>query len=366
MNAVAPIAAGVSWLVGYMPPDPWREPDVANAFVVERGGDLCLIDTGCGATFRAALAAHFAGRRYGSVTLINTHLHPDHVANNDLLGTVAAEQRRHLIHPVGVPYVDTFEWAKSEARAAAQAYSPFRFDTFPLTVLGHVGRLLQRVKPEAAYGFYARVALRKFQPLRSRTQFLSPLPQDRLPLRIGEQEFAGWRDGPLVLLDDRGHSPDSLAVYDPEARLLLLGDLTYEDNPLWPSGTYDRALTNLRAYRAVVEAGLVQILGDGHHHRVLFGQQEILPLLNSLIDTQERRRAAILQTADRLRTVDVETVRRALVAKNAEFGQLAREREYPRAICFTRAMIAVALRERAEAARTTPSPYRRALSRGRC
>jgi hypothetical protein len=41
----------------------------------------------------------------------------------------------------------------------------------------------------------------------------------------------------------------------------------------------------------------------------------------------------------------VEQIRQLLISEDVEFATLARDCEFPRAYCFTRAMIAVALRE---------------------
>jgi glyoxylase-like metal-dependent hydrolase (beta-lactamase superfamily II) len=127
-------------------------------------------------------------------------------------------------------------------------------------------------------------------------------------------------------LDDGAHSPDSIAVYDPRDRLLLVGDLTYEYNPLWPSGTYRHVIENLRTYRDLTGADEVPMLGDGPNHRLFRGADEILPLLNGLVATHEWRRANIVRTAGERGLRPVESVRRALVAGDAEFAWLARER----------------------------------------
>ncbi len=57
----------------------------------------------------------------------------------------------------------------------------------------------------------------------------------------------------------------------------------------------------------------------------------------------------IIDVAGRRGLRSVEAIRRALVAEDAEFAQMAMTLEFPRAYCFTRAMIVAALREACEA-----------------
>lgn len=344
MFRVESIFQNVHWLPGSMPSDVWRHPDVANAFIFEHNSDVYLVDSGVGPAFRQALSRFFAAKHYDSATLINTHMHTDHVCNNDLLNEINASEKHHLIHPAGIP--DPYEWIKSEFRLAARDYYPFNFDVLPQNLISAFGRILEKVSPETAYSMFAVLGMRKFEPIYSQTPYLTPLSSnDLVALRIGSLEFKGWHAGELLLLDDRGHSPDTIAVYDPIHKILLLGDLTYEYNPLWPSGTYQRMIENLKKYRELASAGEVSMLADGHNHRLFNGANEILPLLDNLIATHERRRVVIVKIAKQLNTNSIESIRSALVAEDAEFAQMAREKEFPREICFTRAMIAVALRE---------------------
>lgn len=345
MHRVEPVCSGFFWLAGRMPEDPLREPDIANAFIFEEENGACLIDSGVGEPFRAALLQFFQGKSYDTFTLLNSHWHVDHVCNNDVLTLVQARNKRHMIRENGVPFLDTHAGSRYEMQETSRFYSPLRADGTPLRYLANVTRILERVAPRIAYGAAARVVLRKFGRIRSRTKFLSPLlAEKRQALSIGEHRLEGWHVGNLLVLDDRGHSPDSVTVYDPVRRVLLLGDLTYEFNPLWASGTYARTVHNLQQYRELVAAGHVSILGDSHNHRLFRGRQEILPLIDGLLETHHRRRLAVQQMAAQLGSRKVDELRQRLIETDIEFSHLARQ-EFPRTYCSTRAMIAVALRE---------------------
>lgn len=349
MLKVEPIFEDIHWLPGMMPENVQREPDIANAFIIERGRSAYLIDTGVGPEFRRALNDFLSAGRYDSVTLINTHAHPDHICNNDLLNGIQAREKKHLIHEAGVPRLDPYEWLKTELRMASPAYSPFTFDSFPLNVEGAILRVWERMSPDTAYRFFARMSLRIFEPVHGRTPYLAPLlMKDRTVIRIGGLEFQGWRAGDLLLLDDGGHSPDSITVYDPVRRVLVVGDLTYEYNPVWPSGAYGRMLDRMKAYRALAAAGEVTMLADGHQN-TLFRGNEIAAVLDRLMALHEQRRSAVAAAAGESGARSVEGVRRALVARGAEFAGLAKDHDFPKKICFTRTMIVVALREMDEA-----------------
>lgn len=359
MPGLEQICAGVYWLPGTMPSDTVREPDIANAFLIERNGRAYLIDTGVGGGFRRMLAQFLAGRSYESFTLINTHWHIDHVCNNDLINGVAARTKQHLIHEAGVPYLDVVAGFQSEMAHTARFYSPLRADEGLLRLSATVVRSLAQVSPSVAYRLAARVMMRKFGVVRSETQYLRPLRvADRVRLQIGAAGFLGWRAGDLMLLDDGGHSPDSIVLYDPDCRLLLLGDLSYEFNPLWASGTYERAVANLKAYRSLVLADQVTILADSHNHKLFRGPAEILPLLDGLIAAHQRRYGAIVQVMEETGLGSVEQLRSALIQRNEEFRRLS-EREFPHAYSSTRAMIAVAIQEQRTStpdATTAPRP----------
>lgn len=345
MAELEQISPDVYWLPGTMPSDTVKEPDIANAFLIERRGQIYLIDTGVGEGFRHTLTEFLARRPSDSFTLINTHWHIDHVCNNDLINDVPALNKQHLIHENGAPFLNMTRGFQAQMGFTERFYSPLQAEQGWLRYSAAILRLLSRVSPRVAYSLATRVMMRKFGAVRSETPFLQPLRvADRVPLQIGEFRFQGWQVGQILVLDDGGHSPDSVVIYDPESKVLFLGDLSYEFNPLWATGTYRHMLENLAAYRSLAAAGHVEILADSHNHRLFRGTAEILPLLDGLIISHQRRYDAIAEVAQETGLRSVEALRLALINRNSEFAQLA-QREFPHAYSSTRAMIAVALKE---------------------
>jgi glyoxylase-like metal-dependent hydrolase (beta-lactamase superfamily II) len=355
MFAVESLSDGVHWIRGDMPSNVMFKPDIANAYIIERGDSVTIIDTGAGTEFRQVLRRFFAGRKYRSATVINTHFHPDHVSNNIVLEEIDAEQKINLIHPNAVPLIDLAELVAHEVRlSAGQEYWVVRIDRpFPLKVGSAVARAWVRRWPRSAHRFvfpiFGRVNIHKHKPIGSRTRHITPLRTEDLDtLQIGSQEFQGWRAGDMLIIDDHGHTADSLSVYDTVGKMLLTGDLTFEDNPLWPSGTYGRMIANLRAFRTLAEEGEVAWFGDGHLTKVMSDPSEMVTFFDDLISTHERRRAAVLDVARKHGLHTVDDVQRVLLAENPEFQMLSRAGEFPQAYRWTRAIVALALREARE------------------
>lgn len=357
MFVVKRVADGVHWIPGVMPDNVMFKPDIANAFIIERGDSVTIVDTGAGKEFRQALRAFFAGRRYQSATLVNTHFHPDHVSNNIVLEEIDAQHKTHLVHPNAVPLIDLAELVANEVRLSAdQEYWVVKIDRpLPLKIGSRVTRAWVRRWPRSAHRFvfpvFGRLNIQKHKPIGSRTRHLAPLrEEDRDTVRIGSREFQGWHAGDLIIVDDHGHTADSLSVYDTGNRMLLTGDLTFADNPLWPSGTYGRMIENLHAFRTLAEEGHVALFGDGHLPEVMSDSADIVALFDNLIADHERRRAAVLDVARRHNLHTVDDVHRALLAENREFQLLSRAGEFPLAYRWTRAIVALALREAREEA----------------
>jgi glyoxylase-like metal-dependent hydrolase (beta-lactamase superfamily II) len=86
------------WLVlGDMP------ADVPNVLVYRSGERVYLLDSGAGPTIRASIlnVLHEVGP-VESFILLNSHGHPDHVGNNDVIRLAQAKQRKHYVAQAGL------------------------------------------------------------------------------------------------------------------------------------------------------------------------------------------------------------------------------------------------------------------------
>ena len=227
MFTVKTIADGIHWIPGVMPENVLFKPDISNSYIIEHDDSVVIVDTGAGPAFRQTLRRFFAGRRYESATLVNTHFHPDHVSNNIILNELDAQQKTHLIHPASEPLVDLVDLVANEVRLSAeQDYWVFKLDgPLPMKLAAAGAGAWVRRSPRSAYHYLLPAIgwlnIQKHKPIGSRSDYVTPLRlEDRETLRIGSREFQGWRSGDLLIIDDQGHTADSLSIYDSRHQLL--------------------------------------------------------------------------------------------------------------------------------------------------
>src|SRR6185369_4045839 len=92
------IAPNLVVIEGHHPHAMWEDPDLPTIAVYRGPSTLYLLDSGVGPEQRAALL-RVAQQLGGAVevVLLNSHGHIDHLGNNDVLGEIPAERRRHLL-----------------------------------------------------------------------------------------------------------------------------------------------------------------------------------------------------------------------------------------------------------------------------
>src|SRR3954468_18672284 len=74
------------------------EADIANSILYRAGDTLYVIDTGATPSFRPSLRkAVDRLRPFRHTVLINTHGHPDHIGNNELVMKTPAASHRHYM-----------------------------------------------------------------------------------------------------------------------------------------------------------------------------------------------------------------------------------------------------------------------------
>ena len=255
------------------------QPDVANAIVHLTGETLVLVDTGVTIAFRDALAA--AAESLGTwseVLLLTTHGHADHVGNNDLIESLAADlplgRARH--------YVSAFD--------AGQLLD--NGQTYWTRSLARVQGLVRGVDDPAAS---AQALMSIFQPMVPRTRFtrtFEELPLEHL--RVGPLHLSGWSfcDGAIQAIRTRGHCAGQIVVHLADSKLIHLSD---ESNG--PCGAMHDA-NQLNIVRAVgdaltlVETGHVDVVTEGHRFELLRRDAAIARLSDILNQAAELDAAA--------------------------------------------------------------------------
>jgi glyoxylase-like metal-dependent hydrolase (beta-lactamase superfamily II) len=299
------------WLIeGEMPEDNDKYPDVANVIVYRTGDHLYVIDTGVGPRVRDSLSELLLKNSpVRGFTLLNSHGHVDHVCNNDLIRTVSAEAKHHYISEPGMALLDASTYFARHYDLMSEYYDPlsgFRAERLgsPFARLKYrtAPRLRDALSPftseEGAYRMIVSLALRRFGPIRASKEtvrFFETLPKQEL--HIGNVRWTGWVLGEddVWVLEDRGHSPDHMFLYLPEHRFLYTGDSTYDIFNVWPDTDGRVIRHSIGKCALMARAGEVNVLADGHHHRLYQGAQEIEGFLDALLESDRQFREILVR-----------------------------------------------------------------------
>ena len=298
LGEVVQLADNLWFIHGEMPKDASKEPDWCNVVIYRSADGLYLIDSGGGSAIRSSIQRILSEvGEVESFTLINSHGHLDHICNNDVISSVRAGRKRHLLRK------EAIEFVKSDF----SAYMADQFDyldTFFDPFSGYQkNRLLYRVAGllRDGLGSFAgrkrvlqwlfRIQFNKFKPMNDSRATMEPL--QALPsrqLRFDDVCWNGWSLGEddLYVFEGAGHTAGDVLVYIPEHRLLCLGDVTFPLFPTFPDGDRERILECLHKSLAMVRNGCVRLLADGHGDRCYRGRAEVEGVLNLVIgDHQE-------------------------------------------------------------------------------
>jgi len=282
------------WLVeGEEPGADHRFPDVPNVLLYRCNSRLTLIDSGVGPAMRQALAGLLdEAAPAGSFTLLNTHGHADHVANNDLIREAPAptQSKRHYLSRPGLELLDADTYLARQYHILSDYYDPlagFAGQPWKFRLAATARDLLSPlIGVERAYRWLMPLSRHRFhpyEPSRATIRFFEDLPQETIT--IGGRNWEGWvlpEEGVWVL-PDRAHSPDHVLFYLPDQRLLHTGDLTFDIFNAWPDSDSDRIREMIGRVIELVAAGAVTVLTDSHHRQVLRGEEPITFFLKRLL-----------------------------------------------------------------------------------
>ncbi len=176
-------------------PLPWPAVPHVNAYVLESGDAPVLVDCGSAGhpSHRAALAAALggAGLSVGDVgMLVGTHAHSDHVGLAEWV--IAESGCEFRMHPDTAHFYDAFREPERTRQARER-------------------RARQEGVPEDELGAYGDV--------REETEGILAAIEPDVPLRDGDR-IGAWH-----VVETPGHAPSHVSLFDPERRIVLLGDL---------------------------------------------------------------------------------------------------------------------------------------------
>jgi hypothetical protein len=197
LGSIVQLAHNLWLIVGDMPQDNFKQPDIANALVYRSDDRLYLMDSGAGPIIQASIQQIL--REVGPVqsfTLLNSHAHTDHVANNAIIHTVQARELHHYLSAVGLAQLDPLP------HFAAQFYELSAYYDLMTGFQAHRGLTRQLGMIRDTLSFFVGeqrtlqlllpIIFRKFQPIRVSRETIQPyeaLP--RRTLEIGEVPWTG-------------------------------------------------------------------------------------------------------------------------------------------------------------------------------
>ncbi len=303
LGEIVPLATNLWLVVGVMPEDNLKHTDIANVLVYRAGDRLYLLDSGAGPTIRKSIMQVL--QEVGPVqsfTLLNSHAHADHIANNDLIHLAQASETHHYLSEAGLALLDPFAYFADQLyRLSAyhdvmKGFQAHRVMTRSMGVVRDV--LAVFVGEQRAWEMLSHMILREIQPIRPSRETIQPYESlPRQPLDIGGVPWTGWvlGDNDVWVLEARGHTHDEVLFYLPEHQVLHTADETFAPFPTSPDSDGQVIRQSLRKCQSMARAGAVRVLTDGHHHQVYRGQQEIISFLETLLTDQEQFQAVLRQ-----------------------------------------------------------------------
>ena len=291
-----PLADHLWLVVGEMPEDNIKQPDIANALVYRAGDRLYLLDSGVGPTFRTSIVQVL--QEVGPVqsfSLLNSHAHMDHNANNDLIQLAQASETHHYLSEAGLARLDPFSYFADQFARLGDYHDVMKGFQAHRVLMWFVGVMRDVlaifVGERRALEILFHIMLHNFQPIRASRETIQPYESlPRQPLIIGGVPWTGWvlGDNDVWVLEVRGHTPDEVLFYLPEHQVLHTADVTFAPFPTLPDSDGQVIRETLRKCQAMARAGVVRLLTDGHHHQVYQGQQEVVAFLETLLTEQEQ------------------------------------------------------------------------------
>lgn len=336
LGDVYQLAENLWFIAGKMPADAMKEVESANAVYYRTGEHGYLIDSGVGSVMRASILHTIAAAGpLRTFTLLNSHGHADHTANNDLIEAVQAPEKHHYLAEAGWRLLDPVPYFAARFLEVSKYYDPlggYQAHRLQMRLFGIVRALLTPFFGERAVAevLMGRV-FAKYHPLRPSPTTIEPYESlPRRDLSLGKQDWSGWAlgDGNVWVLEERGHSPDEVLIYFPEHRFLHAGDLTMALFPTWPDSDEKRTREMLGRVLTLARDGHVRLLTDGHSH-TSYRDDAIARLLQTLLADHECFRTLLARILAAEEGLTIGQIYNALSQETAPVVEKYRALEFP-------------------------------------
>lgn len=350
------ISERLTFVEGNMPSDNLKQTNPPNALYYERSGAGVLIDSSAGPVMRNAVESLLDARPPNrEFTLINTHGHLDHVANNSVIDRVRSRRIAHLVSSRAFDTLDVYKYFGAMFTELSEFYDPMkayqsRKVLFAMIRLVRFARVvLCRHELIRFYESLMRRTFRKFEPIEVSRNTMTPL--EELPgqfIAIGGETWAAWPllEGKVWALDERAHAPDEVIIYFPDEKHLHVADLTMELFPTWTDCDMIAIRKTLNRVLRMIRAGAVISLTDSHTHRVYGTPAAAEEFVGRVLESHLRFQDAMMRVLRGTRRMTVAQIYRSLKAKPRDSAvQKHFDLEFPRMPPALQTLICTSLRQ---------------------
>jgi glyoxylase-like metal-dependent hydrolase (beta-lactamase superfamily II) len=288
---------------------------ISNCYVVRQDDTVFLIDTGAGPELRKSILEAVDRLKEGAenFVLVNTHMHVDHVANNDIIKEIQGFRTvKHFVHDAGRSGFNTYDYLFNNFKMADRYYDVFEGPPPPWRTLIRFMKIGNRDK---ALHRLVKWGFKKFEPVNFSQETMTYLTDeesenlelgtvtieslkvgdDVVSIDLGALKVRGWSKYGAVFINDGAHSPEHLLVYFPDKKIIFTGDMTLEMFPMWTGeSSGEKNMESLLLCLEMSEEGLVKVLADSHHQEYFEGRPQINEFLRRLIANYRQFKKTVL------------------------------------------------------------------------
>jgi glyoxylase-like metal-dependent hydrolase (beta-lactamase superfamily II) len=277
------------------------QPDIANSIIYKSGSGLYIMDTGGTPFFRDKILKAVARfRPFDSVTLLNSHGHVDHTANNSIINDIDAKTKKHYISEMGMDSLNYLDYFSKNFNSVAPFYNIEDGPRFPASLLFKPIALFRVISPQLIQSrilpFIIDNVLKKFKPLEPSKSTATPF--ESLPLSklsVHGIVLEGWNlNDDIFAVPSRGHSPDSVSFYLPKEKFLYLADEMFPYFNCWIDSSSAHIIAILKTSLALYRNGDIAGLVGGHQQKLYTGI-EIEQVLTRLLEDYAIFKAEIMR-----------------------------------------------------------------------
>ena len=269
-----------------------RSSVYSNTYVVSLPGRDYIIDTSCGRKRLAELTEYFRNR--GNYSILCTHYHNDHIANN---GRLAGADRKIIYHENAkkkVSYLRTngtgqiLRMYRDMQKEGFLKRLGFFHDLFIRLLLKR--KIYSKIIAEPLLFLISySVSLKTIGRIYSGKRYVNYLEKpDRISLPLNGLDAEGWRiDDGLYALEAPGHTDCHIIFYVQKSKILLAGDAL---NFLTPNDIqFGELHSTIATQKFLLELAIkekIEILCQGHYPPIT-GNEAVINHITEIIEKHE-------------------------------------------------------------------------------